>query len=74
MMTVTATTLLRIREVERRTGLSVSEIYTRMKAGTFPRSVPIGRRAVGWVAEEIEQYLVERIAAARDKGRISDAP
>jgi prophage regulatory protein len=55
--------LIRLPEVERRTSHSCSEIYKRMHAGTFPRPVKIGRRAVAWVEEEIDRYVKAKIAA-----------
>jgi len=36
-----------------------------MKAGTFPRPVPLGPKARGWLVSEIEQWIEER-KAARD--------
>lgn len=53
--------LLRRPEVERRTGLKRSTIYSRMKEGSFPQSVSLGR-SVAWVAEEIDAWIEERIA------------
>lgn len=55
--------LLRLPAVIDRTGSNATEIYSGMKAGTFPATVPIGRRTVGWVEEEIEQWISGRIAA-----------
>jgi prophage regulatory protein len=46
----------------RRTGDSRSSIYTKMTAGKFPRQVPIGDNAVGWVETEIDQHVADRIA------------
>jgi prophage regulatory protein len=57
-----ATVLLRLREVIRRTGSNTSDIYDGMKDGTFPPSVPIGKRTVGWVEAEIERWIEHRIA------------
>jgi prophage regulatory protein len=57
-----ARTLLRMPEVIRRTGSSTTDIYTGMKNGTFPKSVPIGRRSVGWVDEEVDDWIERRIA------------
>jgi predicted DNA-binding transcriptional regulator AlpA len=37
-------TFLRIREVKRRTGLSVASIYRMVSEGSFPRPVPLGHR------------------------------
>lgn len=52
--------LLRRPEVEKRTGLKRSSIYTRMSKGTFPQSVSLGR-AVAWVEEEIDAWIDDRI-------------
>ena len=53
--------ILRRKQVEKRTGLSRSTIYLRIQEGTFPRPVNLGERAVGWVEKEIEEWLVARI-------------
>ena len=53
--------ILRRKQVERRTGLSRSTIYLRIQEGTFPRPISLGARAVGWLENEIEAWLVARI-------------
>ncbi|TRC91157.1 AlpA family transcriptional regulator [Mesorhizobium sp. WSM4310] len=62
------TIFIRRKEVSRLTGLGRSTIYEMMKAGTFPKSVPLGPRTVGWDATEIalwqEQCLAKRAKAA----------
>jgi prophage regulatory protein len=60
-----ADSILRLPAVKTRTGLSRSTIYLRVSQGTFPRPVSLGGRAVGWVEEEIQSWLAERIAASR---------
>ncbi|WP_407056669.1 helix-turn-helix transcriptional regulator [Burkholderia cepacia] len=52
-------TILRRRQVERCTGLSRSTIYKRMRDGTFPPTIPLGGRMVGWRATDIEQFLAD---------------
>ena len=56
---------LRLPEVLERTGLSRSTIYVRLAAGTFPRPVALGARAVGWIEAEIDEWVRERIAESR---------
>lgn len=56
---------LRLPEVEARTGLARATIYARMAAGTFPQSVSLGGRAVGWIESEIEEWSRNRIADTR---------
>ncbi|MFC1876006.1 helix-turn-helix transcriptional regulator [Thermodesulfobacteriota bacterium] len=53
--------ILRRKQVERRTGLSRSTIYLRIQEGTFPRPINLGARAVGWLENEIEAWLVARL-------------
>ncbi len=55
--------LLRRPKVEQLTGLGRSSIYALMKEGSFPQSVPLGRRAVAWVEAEVEAWIDERIHA-----------
>lgn len=55
-------TILRRREVERRTGLSRSTLYELIEKAKFPRPIRLGPRAVGWLASEIETWVYERIA------------
>ena len=58
--------LLRRPEVERETGLSRSTIYERMEAGTFPRPLRVGPRAVRWPANEIEAWKAAQPIATRN--------
>ena len=59
-------TILRLPEVKRSTGLSRSTIYLRMAQGTFPKSVPLGPRAIGWLESEIEAWLQAQVASVRN--------
>jgi prophage regulatory protein len=59
--------MLRLREVLRRTGLSRSTIYAYIAAKEFPSPIPLGPRAVGWVEDEVNAWIEERIRAARDR-------
>lgn len=52
--------LLRRPDVERQVGLKKTAIYDRIKEGTFPRPVKLGRRAVAWRASEIEKWKADR--------------
>lgn len=57
-------TLVRLREVIARTGLSRSTIYDRMSQGTFPSPVSLGGgRAVAWVESEVNDWIHARIKA-----------
>ncbi len=53
--------ILRLRQVKEITGISRSSIYLRMKEGTFPQSVSLGPRAIGWSSNSIDQWVNDRI-------------
>lgn len=55
-----------LREVCRQTGLSKSEIYRRMDAGTFPKQAHISTRA-RWVEQEVQDWNAQWVQK-RDKG------
>jgi prophage regulatory protein len=57
--------ILRRKQVQERTGLSRSTIYLRIAQGTFPKTVSLGARAVGWLESEIEEWLNSRVELSR---------
>lgn len=58
--------LLKLSEVIDRTTLSETEIYRRMNAGTFPRSIPLGPQRVAWIETEVSEWVGEQIKAAKN--------
>jgi prophage regulatory protein len=58
-------TILRRKQVQERTGLSRSTIYLRITQGTFPKTISLGDRAVGWLESEINEWLNARVALRR---------
>lgn len=54
--------LLRLPEVQRLTGLGRSSIYEQIRAGRFPRAVPLTTTARAWRADEIATWVDERTA------------
>ncbi len=57
--------ILGLKDVMQRTGLSRSTIYQRMSEGTFPESISLGDRAIGWLESDIDAWLRQQIAASR---------
>lgn len=57
-------TLLRLRDVESRTGLRRSHIYLLASRGQFPRPLKLGDRASAWVEAEIAEWVRDRIRAS----------
>lgn len=52
--------LFREKQVCRDYGLSTTGIYEGMAAGTFPKPVRIGRRAVAWPKSWLDAWLRDR--------------
>jgi len=57
--------LIRLSEVQRRTGYSKAWIYRLLKESRFPQSVKIGSRAIAFVESEIDEWIDQRIAESR---------
>jgi prophage regulatory protein len=57
--------IMRLPEVKTITGLSRSTIYFRIAEGTFPKQVSLGGRAVGWLENEIQEWLERQIQTSR---------
>jgi len=55
---------LRLRDVEARTGLRRSHIYSLAARGEFPKPLKLGDRASGWVEAEIAEWVRDRIRAS----------
>lgn len=62
-------TLWRLPEVMAHTGLSRSTIYHKMSLDEFPQSINLGLRSVGWIADEIIDWIIERIEKSRPSGQ-----
>ena len=63
--------ILRLRQVMEKTGYSAMTLWRREKAGTFPRRVPLGPNSVGWIDDEIDEWIKRRVAE-RDVRRARD--
>ena len=57
--------LLRLPDVVKRTGLSRSELYRRVKDQAFPKPVRIGARMVAWVEGDIDRWIEDCVARGR---------
>ncbi|EPS5534821.1 helix-turn-helix transcriptional regulator [Enterobacter hormaechei] len=53
--------LIRLPEVQRRTGYSKAWIYRLLKERKFPQSVKIGSRSIAFVESEIDEWITQRI-------------
>lgn len=57
--------ILRLRAAKDWTGLSRSTIYAMMKNGTFPKSLSLGARAIGWLESDIQAWIDSRVSASK---------
>lgn len=55
--------IIRLPQLVEKTGISRAHVYALIGRGEFPRPVRLGRRAVGWREDEIEDWLDTRPAA-----------
>ena len=55
------TRLIRIREVQHRTGLGRSTIYRWIAHGNFPKPVHLGGRVVAWTEDDIEHWIASKV-------------
>lgn len=53
--------IIRLREVMATTGLARSTVYKYISEGLFPKPVSLGERCVGWVEEEVQDWVMEKI-------------
>jgi prophage regulatory protein len=53
--------ILRLEEVESKSGFKRAHLYNLMRAGKFPQALRLGVRAVGWDSIEIDQWIAERL-------------
>ncbi|MDE9445885.1 AlpA family transcriptional regulator [Xenorhabdus bovienii] len=67
MSTITASkeNLIRLPEVQRRTGYGKAWIYKLIADNKFPKQVKIGTRSVAFVESEIDGWIDQRISESR---------
>ena len=60
--------IIRLPEVLRITGLSRASIYRLVRSGTFPPSVKLTARTIGWYSTDIETWIAARAATSKGQG------
>ena len=55
--TIPASGFVRLKQVLRVVPIGRSTLYQKMKLGTFPQAVKLGRRITAWRAEDIREYM-----------------
>lgn len=65
MATTTNTTekrFIRLPKVRELTTLPSSAIYAAIAAGTFPKQIKLGARAVAWLESDVQAWIDARVA------------
>lgn len=66
--------ILRIADVVRKTGMSRSTIYQRLRSRDFPAPVELGPRAVGFVEQEVDGFLTELVRQRDNREKVEQTP
>lgn len=69
-MTISTKNILRLPKVKERVGLSRSTIYLSISKGNFPKPIYLGERSVGWLEDDINEWVTRRIQASRNEYRV----
>jgi len=60
--------ILRFKEVLARTPFANrGKLNTEIRNGRFPRPIKLGRRAIGWLAEEVQDWVNSRSEEQNDR-------
>lgn len=54
--------LIRIRQVMAKTGISKSQVYRLSKLGQFPKPIKLTTQSVAWIEQEVERWIEQRIS------------
>ena len=66
--------ILRLPAVIGKTGKCRSGIYSAIAEGTFPKPISLGARSVGWISDEIDAWIEDRMKLSRSTGGQSLMP
>lgn len=61
--------ILRVKEVQKLTGLSRSSLWRKVKSCSMPSPVKLGANSIGFYAHEIEAYLLSLPRVTTDNDR-----
>lgn len=59
--------ILRIESASVKTGVPVNSIYAMVRAGEFPKPVPLSDRRSGFLENELDEWIDARVAARDSK-------
>lgn len=53
--------IIKLKEVLNKTGLGRSTLYNLIGISQFPKPIPLGLRAVGWLESEIDEWILIKV-------------
>ncbi len=62
-----ASKVLRCSQVQERTGLSRSTLYSLFTSNRFPRPIKLTSRSVGWLSSDVDEWISSRKSTASSK-------
>ncbi len=57
--------ILRLNATLAKTGLSRSVLYSKISKGEFPKQINLSERSIGFLEDEVNGWIDERIKASR---------
>ena len=60
MTTPDAPEMLRMTDVLKRTGMSRTSLYRKLRVGAFPTPLELSSNAIGWHAHEVDDWIGSR--------------
>ncbi|MEX0447874.1 helix-turn-helix transcriptional regulator [Xenorhabdus sp. SGI246] len=67
LITTPKENLIRLPEIQRRTGYGKAWIYKPIADNRFPKQVKIGTRSVAFIESEVDSWIAQRIAESRSE-------
>lgn len=55
--------ILRVKDVIKKTGIQRTNLYRQVKAKTFPAPISLGAKAIGWIESEVDTWIESRMDA-----------
>ena len=68
-MTNNPNRILRPKHTCDKVGMKPTWLWENVKNGTFPKPIPLGARAVGFLESEIDQWIADRVKSSRGEGK-----
>jgi prophage regulatory protein len=65
--------IIKLPALKEKTGKSRSSLYLMIANGSFPKPIKLGRRSVGWLESEVENWIEKRMSERNGLGGLFNA-